>query len=541
MLSKTIDPEQLEDTVFSNTHYHSLDAATNELISHNKYRIPKTGFSDETTYSLIHNDLNLDGNPVLNLASFVNTFTTEKAREIANENITKNLADADEYPTLIDLTERNVSILGKLWHGDEAKPIGTATTGSSEAIMLGGLALKKLWQRKQKAAGKSIANPNIIMGSNAQVALEKFARYFDVEARLIPVSAKSNHVLDLDQIEENVDENTIGIFVILGSTYTGAFEDVLGISKLLDDIEERKGLNVPIHVDGASGAFVAPFVYPELKWDFQIPRVVSINTSGHKFGLVTAGLGWVIWRDSERLPEELIFKLRYLGSVEESYNLNFSRPGYQSIHQYFNFLSLGFEGYKQIHQTSLKNARILSNCLEKSQYFEVISNIHRKLGDLDYDSTKIDFNITNQDNEDIFFNEGLPVVAFRFSKEFVAEYPNVPQSIISTLLRKKGWIIPNYPLPPNEQESEILRVVVRQELRNDLLFRLITDIIKTTESLIKAGAIYSTSLEDEGRPENGLIYALLNSIASEGDDYSVVTEKKQDHKENHHSTFKGTC
>jgi len=544
MLNKLIDPEKLEDTILSNSHYHNPNNRKDdtEFLSQNKYQIPSNGLSEKLTYQLLHNDLSLDGNPTLNLASFVNTFSTETAKELAKENIVKNLADADEYPTLMDLTQRNVSILGKLWNRQGEEPVGTATTGSSEAIMLGGLAMKKVWQSKRKSAGKDFYKPNIIMGANAQVALEKFARYFDVEARLIPVSKESNYVLDPRKVEENVDENTIGIFIILGSTYTGAFEDVEGISKLLDKIHKEKGFDVPIHVDGASGAFVAPFLYPELKWDFRIPRVVSINTSGHKFGLTTAGLGWVIWRDQKHLPEELIFKLRYLGSVEESYNLNFSRPGYQSIHQYYNFLHLGFKGYKEVHHRSLKNARVLANFLEKTQYFECISNIHRKQGQITYDPKKKEEEIENEDNEDNYYNKGLPVVAFKFTDEFKEQYPNIPQALLSTLLRKRGWIIPNYPLPPNEQDIEILRVVVRYELTDDLLFRLIGDILKTTQTLIKSAELYekSAKTQDEGE-RSKYIYDLLTSIASGGEEDINSHEKKQQHKEKHHGTFKGTC
>ncbi|CCH41035.1 Glutamate decarboxylase [Wickerhamomyces ciferrii] len=544
MLSKLVDPEKLEDTILSNSHYHNPNNRKDdtEFVSQNKYEIPQNGLDEETTYCLLHDDLSLDGNPTLNLASFVNTFSTLSAKELAKENLVKNLADADEYPTLIDLTTRNISILGKLWNRTDDEPIGTATTGSSEAIMLGGLALKKIWQQKRKDAGEDYYKPNIIMGSNAQVALEKFARYFDVEARLIPVSKDSNYVLDPTKIEENVDENTIGIFIILGSTYTGAFEDVEGISKILDKVEKEKGFDVPIHVDGASGAFVAPFIYPELKWDFRIPRVVSINTSGHKFGLTTAGLGWIIWRDSKHLPQELIFKLRYLGSVEESFNLNFSRPGYQSIHQYYNFLHLGFEGYKKIHHRSLKNSRILANFLEKTQYFEVVSNIHRKEGVLHFESSKQQEELDNQDNEDTYYNKGLPVVAFRFRDEFKKQYPHLPQAILSTLLRKKGWIIPNYPLPPNEDNLEILRVVVRYELTDDLLFRLIGDILKTTQALIKSSEFYQQSVEaKEDQARTKYIYELLTSIASGGEEDIDNHQKKQEHKEKDHSTFKGTC
>ncbi|KAH3666421.1 hypothetical protein WICMUC_005689 [Wickerhamomyces mucosus] len=545
MLTKLVDPDQLEDTVLSESHYHNRGhglSTDEEFVSINKYQIPQKGLSEATTYSILHDNLSLDGNPTLNLASFVNTFSTQQVRELIAENISKNLADADEYPTLVDLAQRDVSILGKLWNADsDEKPTGTATTGSSEAIMLGGLALKKRWQAKRKAEGKDAYRPNIIMGSNAQVALEKFARYFDVEARLIPVSPASDHVLDVSKIEEQVDENTIGIFVILGSTYTGTFENVLKVSDLLDDIQKRKGFDVPIHVDGASGAFVAPFVFPDLKWDFRVKRVHSINTSGHKFGLTTAGLGWIIWRDASYLPQELIFKLRYLGSVEESYNLNFSRPGFQVIHQYYNFIHLGFKGYKSIHSKSLANARILSNSLEKSQYFEVVSNIHRKKGVLTYDKPQIDDNIKIQGKDANEFNEGLPVVAFRLSREFRKQYPNIPQAFISTLLRKQGWIIPNYPLPTSESHTEILRVVVRIELTADLLNRLIKDIIQAVEVLIKAESLYgAASHATAGSAEQrNFLYQLLSSIASNGDDYNE--DAKKEHLKHHHSTFKGTC
>ncbi|CDR40025.1 CYFA0S04e01970g1_1 [Cyberlindnera fabianii] len=543
MLSSAIDAEKLEESVFSTSHYHNRpEIKRSDFITQNKYELPKDGIDGNLVYNLLHNDLSLDGNPTLNLASFVNTFSGIEARKLAEENLVKNLADADEYPTLMDITERNISMLGKLWGGESGKPVGTATTGSSEAIMLGGLALKKRWQAKRKEQGKDISNPNIIMGSNAQVALEKFARYFDVEPRLIPVTKESNYVLDLNKIEEQVDENTIGVFVIMGSTYTGSFENVLEVNNILDKIHNTKGYDVSIHVDGASGAFIAPFLYPELVWDFRVPRVVSINTSGHKFGLTSAGLGWVLWRDSSLLPQELIFKLRYLGGVEESFNLNFSRPGFQSIHQYFNFLNLGFNGFKDLHHTSLRNARVLSNCLEKTEYFDVVSLIHRKKGVLQYDRNDIKFNIENQDNDDDFFNSGLPVVAFKFTDVFKEAYPNIPQSIVSTLLRKRGWIIPNYPLPPTEEDTEILRVVVRVELTDDLLHRLITDIVNATESLIKSYELYNKSVETTSLPaKRNYIYQFLNSIASGGGSDASALESFQEHKENHHSTYKGTC
>lgn len=248
----------------------------------------------------------------------------DEADKLVYENIAKNLSDQDEYPATMTIQGRCISIIGNLWHAEAA--IGTATVGSSEAVMLGGLALKKRWQERQRKNGKDTSRPNIIMGNNAQVALEKFARYFDVEARLIPVSEESHHILDIHKAVEACDENTIGIYCILGSTFTGHFEDVLGLSKLLDDYESKTGLDIPIHVDAASGGFVAPFAFPDLEWDFRLKRVVSINASGHKFGLSYCGIGWVLWRSTDYLPKELVFQLDYLGSIEYTYNLNFSRP-----------------------------------------------------------------------------------------------------------------------------------------------------------------------------------------------------------------------
>lgn len=274
----------------------------------------------DAVHQMIKDELDLDGRPNLNLASFVGTFMEKEAESLIIENISKNIADVDEYPALLDIHARCISIIANLWEVQKGeKPIGSATTGSSEAIHLGGLAMKRLWQEKRQAVGKDISKPNIIMGANAQVALEKFARYFDVEARVLPVSMKSNYRLDPELVKENIDENTVGVFVILGSTYTGHYEPVEEISKILDDYEAKTGYSIPIHVDAASGGFIAPFTdvaAGEPDWNFKLPRVRSINTSGHKFGLVYAGVGWIIWRDEKYLPKHLIFELHYLGGTE---------------------------------------------------------------------------------------------------------------------------------------------------------------------------------------------------------------------------------
>lgn len=289
-----------------------------------KYKLPEHSTDASAVYQLIHDELELDGRPSLNLASFVGTWMEPEAVKLIMESLPTNLSDVEEYPATLRIQSRCVSIIGDLWKSKGA--IGTSTVGSSEAIQMAGLAMKKRWQAKMRKDGKDASRPNIIMGSNAQVALEKFARYFDAEERLVPISEKSHHCLDIEEAAKLCDENTIGVFVILGSTYTGHFENVEGMAKLLDKVQEEKGWDIPIHVDAASGGFVAPFAFPDLRWNFEIDRVKSINTSGHKFGLVYAGIGWVLWRDESFLPKELIFELHYLGGTEQTYTLNFSRP-----------------------------------------------------------------------------------------------------------------------------------------------------------------------------------------------------------------------
>lgn len=376
---------------------------------------------------------------------------------------------------------RCISIIGDMWKSKGA--VGTATIGSSEAVQLGGLAMKKRWQAKRKAEGKDASRPNIIMGNNAQVALEKFARYFDVECRLVPVSAESHHCLDIQKAVEMVDENTIGVYVILGSTYTGHFEDVEGMSNLLDKVQEEKGWDVPIHVDAASGGFVAPFAFPNLKWSFELPRVKSINTSGHKFGLAYAGVGWVLWRSEEYLPKELVFTLTYLGAEEQTYTLNFSRPACFMIAQYYNFVRLGKQGYTSIIENDMENARILSFSLENSGYFDVVSDMHRAKGVFGYESKNALDTVKESVKGITEYNPALPVVAFKLTEDFKRENPHIKQAAVATLLRTRGWIVPNYALPPGEEDVEILRIVVRESFSQDLVDLVVTDIIWAAETL----------------------------------------------------------
>jgi len=442
-------------------------------------KFPEQGCEAEAAYQLIHDMTDLDGRPNLNLASFVHTWMPPQADKLMAENVGKNLIDEDEYPATVDMHHRCTSMIAKLWHAHpDETPIGTATTGSSEGILLGGMALKRAWQAKMKAKGKNIyePGPNIIMGANAQVCLEKFARYFEVEARLVPVSEESRYCLDIKKAAEMCDENTIGVFVILGSTYTGHYESVKEMSDALDKIEKEKGWDIPIHVDGASGGFFAPFVHPKLEWDFRLPRVKSIQSSGHKFGLAYVGVGWVVWRDHKYLPKELIFELHYLGSVELSFSLNFSRPAAPIIAQFFSFLHLGFEGYRRIGEGDLVNARILSRALEGSTEFKVLSEIH-------HEASPNDPGYVEDETKAGHYKPGLPVVAFQLSPEWKKKNPYIQQKWLQTLLRVKGWIVPNYELPPSVEKEEVLRVVVRESMSEDLVDLLLRDLFAIVKEL----------------------------------------------------------
>lgn len=502
MLARHLHADQILDEAADHPHLKILsDAGAGKFAEHGnifagkyetqgipKHEIPEDGISEEATYHLLTSELELDGKPALNLASFVHTSMPEWGERIINDNKYVNIVDQDEYPATLAIHGRCISQLANLWHaprekdqnGEWKSAFGTATTGSSEAIMLGGLAMKKRWQEKRKAQGKPWKGlGNLVFGSNAQVAIEKFARYFDLEERLVPTSKESHYRMDPKKAIEMVDEETVGVIVILGSTYTGHYEPVEEMSKLLDEYQTKTGIDVPIHVDGASGGMVAPFSHPSLKWDFQIPRVVSINTSGHKFGMTQVGLGWVVFRSPDVVPKDLVFELHYLGSTEYSFGLNFSRPAAPIIAQAFRFLSLGFNGYKSVMDSDLKNARLLSRALELSGKFEVLSDVHRPAGALSAIANKA--GLGEDDAE--FYEPGLPVIAFRWTDEFKQKHPHLQQSWVQTLLRVKGFIVPNYGLSPDCQNIEVLRVVVRETVTEHMIEELFTEIMRITEDL----------------------------------------------------------
>ncbi|KAJ2793684.1 glutamate decarboxylase gad1, partial [Coemansia guatemalensis] len=338
---------------------------------------PVKSMPSRNAYQLIHDSLKFDGDPTLNCATFLTTWMEPEAQKLIVENLDKNRVDIDEYEATERIHRRCLAHLHDLWNGEKGQQAtGTVVVGSSEGIMLGGLAMKWRWRERRKAQGKDASNPNIVFGANAQVALEKTARYFDIESRLVPVTEESHYCLDVHKALEMIDENTIGMFIILGSTYTGHYEEVALMSKLLDELKAKKGFDIPIHVDGASGAFVAPFAQPDLHWDFRVPRVVSISTSGHKYGLTYPGIGWVVWRAPEYLPDGLTFELSYLGGVEKTFTLNFSHPACFLIAQYYQFIRFGREGYARVMNACLYHARLLSVALEATGVYQCISDIH---------------------------------------------------------------------------------------------------------------------------------------------------------------------
>ena len=337
---------------------------TRESLRIPRHEMPAGELPPEVAYQIVHDELMLDGNARMNLATFVSTWMEPEAERLMSECFDKNMIDKDEYPQTAELEARCVNILGRLWHApDPGRVIGCSTTGSSEAAMLAGLALKRRWQQRRKAEGKDdVARPNLVMGINVQICWEKFANYWDVDMRLVPMEGERFN-LSADEAVKLCDENTIGVVAVLGSTFDGSYEPVAEISAALDEFQEQTGLDIPLHVDGASGAFIAPFVDPDLEWDFRLSRVASINASAHKYGLVYPGVGWIVWRDVDALPSDLIFWVNYLGDNMPTFALNFSRPGGQVVAQYYNFLRLGFDGYRRVQSYSRHVATRLSSAI----------------------------------------------------------------------------------------------------------------------------------------------------------------------------------
>ncbi|WP_031079284.1 glutamate decarboxylase [Streptomyces sp. NRRL S-118] len=435
------------------------DLELNPLFSREPVTVPRDVLPDTATdpavaYQLVHDELMLDGNARLNLATFVSTWAEPQALRLMAECADKNMIDKDEYPQTAELEMRCVRMLARLWNAaDPQRAPGCSTTGSSEAAMLAGLALKRRWQRRRRAAGQDTGRPNLVMGINVQVCWEKFANYFEVEPRYVPMEGDRHH-LTADTAAARCDENTIGVVAVLGSTFDGSYEPVEEIAAALDALQERTGLDVPVHVDGASGAMIAPFVDPGLEWDFRVPRVASINTSGHKFGLVMPGVGWALWRDADALPDDLVFHVNYLGGDMPTFALNFSRPGAQVVAQYYNFLRLGFDGYRRVQQTCR----------------DVATRLARSIGELG------PFELLTDGGE-------TPVFAFRLG-DGVGAY-NVFD--VSAGLRERGWLVPAYTFPAHRTDLEVLRIVVRNGFGHDLADLLLDDLRRVVGRLERQG------------------------------------------------------
>jgi glutamate decarboxylase len=421
-----------------------------------KHHLPARGMSADAAYQLVHDELNLDGNPSLNLASFVTSWMEPQADRLAQETIAKNLIDQDEYPQTEAVHQRVVSMIGRLFHAPaHGTPTGTATIGSSEAIMLGMLAHKRSWQRRREAADLPSDRPNMVIGADVHTCWEKFARYFEVEARVVPMEA-GRYTIAAEQVEPLLDERTIAVAGLLGTTFTGQMDDLESINELLARVESERELHIPLHIDAASGGFIVPFSQPDLRWDFRLSQVRSINVSNHKFGLVYPGMGTIVFRDSSDLPQELVFHINYLGGDMPNYSLNFSRPSNSVVLQYFNFLRLGREGYTKIVGNLLSNAKALA----------------AKLRDID----GLDL-----------INDGstFPVVVLRATEPQAADLDR-----LSHLLRERGWIVPAYTLPANAENVSVLRMVVKENFSRDMVDMLSNDLRDALQVLRKQATDY---------------------------------------------------
>ncbi|KAF2677667.1 glutamate decarboxylase [Lentithecium fluviatile CBS 122367] len=435
------EPDDFTATVYG-SKYAAADLPRHEM--------PDREMPPQVAYRMIKDDLTLDGTPTLNLASFVTTYMEDEAEKLMVDAFGKNFIDYEEYPVSADIQNRCVSMIARLFNApsaDDANAMGTSTIGSSEGIMLGVLAMKKQWANKRKAEGKPCDKPNLIMNSAVQVCWEKAARYFDVEERYV-YCTEERYVIDPKEAVDLIDENTIGICAILGTTYTGEYEDV----KAINDLLIERNIDVPIHVDAASGGFVVPFVNPKLEWDFRLPKVVSINVSGHKYGLVYPGVGWVVWRDPEYLPKELVFNINYLGADQASFTLNFSRGASQIIGQYYQMIRLGKRGYRRIMLNLTRIADYLAANLEN-----------------------LGFIILSQKSGD-----GLPLVACRLDEDLDKQYD---EFAIAHQLRERGWVVPAYTMAPHSEQMKLMRVVVREDFTKSRCDALIADFKLALETL----------------------------------------------------------
>jgi glutamate decarboxylase len=417
---------------------------------------PGSGMSALDAMRLVSEELALEGDPQRNLATFVTTWMEPEAQRIIGGNLYRNFIDHAEYPISAEIEQRCIRMLADLFHAP-GETTGARTQGSSEAIMLGALSLKWKWKQRREAESKPVDKPNLIFGGDVHVVWEKFCRYFDVEPRIVPLQP-GKYTIGPEDVEPHVDENTIGVAAVLGTTFTGHADDIVGIDKLLVDVKGDRGLDVPLHVDAASGGFVWPFLYPDSEWDFRLEQVRSINVSGHKFGLVYPGIGWLVFRERSDLAEDLVFYENYLGKTDATFTLNFSTGSAMVLAQYYNFVRFGREGYAYIMQTMQQNTRALADKLKAGGNFELIG-----------------------DGE-----EQLPLVAFKLAEE--KDYDEF--DVAWQLSAERGWMVPAYTLPPNAEDVKIMRALVKLTLSREQVDRLADDIAQACATLDKKGATH---------------------------------------------------
>jgi glutamate decarboxylase len=420
------------------------------------HQLPEKGMRAVDAMRLVGEELLLDGLPMRNLATFVTTWMEPEARRVIDENLHRNFIDHAEYPQTAEIEQRCIRMLASLFNAPgEAR--GARTQGSSEAIMLGALSLKWKWRHRREQAGKDTATPNLVFGGDVHVVWEKFCRYFDVEPRIIPLQP-DKYTIGPEDVEPHVDENTIGVAAVLGTTFTGHADDISGINDLLVRLQEEQGLDVPLHVDAASGGFVWPFLYPHSEWDFRLERVRSINVSGHKFGLVYPGIGWLIFREPDDLPEDLVFYENYLGKTDATFTLNFSTGSAMVLAQYYNFVRFGYDGYRYIMQTMQANTRALATRIAEIGEFALIGD----------------------------GKEQLPLVAFQLDGEHNYDEFDVAGQLAS----ERGWMVPAYTLPPDADHVKIMRALVKLTLGHSMVTALADDIVEACTTLAEKGGLH---------------------------------------------------
>src|SRR3954463_11675265 len=421
------------------------------------HALPEDAMTEVAAMRLVEQELAVEGLPERNLATFVTTWMEPEARVLIDQNLHRNFIDHAEYPQVFEIQQRCIRMLAELFHAP-GETTGTSTQGSSEAIMLGALSLKWKWRQRREAAGKSTDAPNLVFGGDVHVVWEKFCRYFDVEPRIVPLQP-GKYTIGPEDIEPHVDENTIGVAAVVGTTFTGHADDVVGINDFLVELKDKKGLDVPLHIDGASGTFVWPFLYPHSEWDFRLEQVRSINASGHKFGLVYPGIGWLVFREKSDLAEDLVFYENYLGKTDATFTLNFSTGSSMVLAQYYNFVRFGHAGYRYIMETMQANTRLLAERIAAGGVFRLV-------GDED--------------------EEQLPLVAFQLAEE--RGYDEF--DVASQLAAERGWMVPAYTLPPNADHVKIMRALVKLTLGHSLVTALADDIAAACETLSKKGALH---------------------------------------------------